>query len=45
MRNQQDSNKIDEAQDTLITQLVETESQRELEIIEKKLQVIRRLKD
>jgi hypothetical protein len=45
MFNQQDSNTIEDAQGQLVTDLVATESQRELELIERKLQVLRRLKD
>lgn len=48
MFNQQDSNTgntIEDAQGQLVSELLATESQRELEMIERKLQVIRRLKD
>jgi len=40
-----DSSNIEAAEATLVTELVDTESAHELDLIEKKLNVLRRLKD
>lgn len=40
-----DNSNIEEAEATLVTELVETESEHRLELIERKLRVIRRLKE